>query len=155
MNVKARIGKELKDMVNEPPSNCSAGPSDDCLFKWNATIMGPSDSPYENGVFNLDIYFPQDYPFKPPKVLFKTKIFHPNISSVSGSICLDILQNQWSPALTVSKVLISICSILTDPNPKDPLVPDAANLYIQDIDKFNEMARSWTYLFASGNLNLN
>lgn len=83
--------------------------------------MGPPDSPYSGGVFFLLIHFPTDYPFKPPKVNFTTKIYHPNINS-NGSICLDILRDQWSPALTISKVLLSICSMLTDPNPGLPLL---------------------------------
>lgn len=64
--------------------------------------MGPPDSPYQGGVFFLTIHFPTDYPFKPPKVAFTTRIYHPNINS-NGSICLDILRSQWSPALTISK----------------------------------------------------
>jgi ubiquitin-protein ligase len=71
-------------------------------FHWQATIMGPGDSPYSGGVFFLAIHFPTDYPFKPPKVNFTTRIYHPNINS-NGSICLDILRDQWSPALTISK----------------------------------------------------
>ena len=92
--------------------------------------MGPNDSPFQGGIFNLSIHFPTDYPFKPPIIFFNfiTKIYHPNISS-SGSICLDILKQQWSPALTINKILLSICSLLTDPNPDDPLVPEAANLF--------------------------
>ena len=90
--------------------------------------MGPEDSPYSGGVFFLNIVFPPDYPFKPPKVTFTTKIYHCNINS-NGSICLDILKDQWSPALTISKVLLSISSLLTDANPDDPLVPEIANLY--------------------------
>ena len=148
MNVKARIGKELKDMVNEPPSNCSAGPSEDCLFKWNATIMGPSDSPYENGVFILDIFIPEDYPLKPPNYIFKTKIYHPNINA-SGSICLDILKNNWNPSLTISKILLSICSLLNEPNANDPLVPDIANLYNTNRQLYIETAKTWTLLYAS------
>nr|GEY33963.1 ubiquitin-conjugating enzyme E2 28 [Tanacetum cinerariifolium] len=97
-----------------------AGPVAEDMFHWQATIMGPSDSPYSGGVFLVSIHFPPDYPFKPPKVAFRTKVFHPNINS-NGSICLDILKEQWSPALTISKVLLSICSLLTDPNPDDPL----------------------------------
>ena len=72
------------------------------MFHWQATIMGPPESPYQGGVFFLTIHFPTDYPFKPPKVAFTTRIYHPNINS-NGSICLDILRSQWSPALTISK----------------------------------------------------
>jgi ubiquitin-protein ligase len=68
-----------------------------------ATIMGPADSPFSGGVFFVSIHFPPDYPFKPPKVSFQTKVYHPNVNS-QGSICLDILKEQWSPALTISKV---------------------------------------------------
>lgn len=78
--------------------------------------LSPGFSPYSGGVFFLNIHFPSDYPFKPPKVNFTTKIYHPNINS-QGAICLDILKDQWSPALTISKVLLSISSLLTDPNP--------------------------------------
>jgi ubiquitin-conjugating enzyme E2 D/E len=95
------------------------------LFHWNAVLMGPQDSPYDGGVFRLNIHFPTDYPFKPPKCTFQTKIYHPNINA-NGVICLDILKNQWSPALTISKVLLSISSLMDDPNPDDPLAPDVA-----------------------------
>ena len=99
-----RITKELKDLMNDPPAQCSAGPvKDEDPFQWTATILGPRDSPYEGGVFVLSIQIPRDYPFKPPKFAFKTQIYHPNINS-QGSICLDILRSQWSPALTVGKV---------------------------------------------------
>ena len=83
------------------------GPVGDDLFHWQATIMGPEESPYTGGVFFLDIHFPADYPFKPPKVSFTTRIYHCNINS-NGGICLDILKDQWSPALTISKVLLSV-----------------------------------------------
>ena len=98
-----RINKELKDIANDPPAQCSAGPVGDDPFHWQATILGPPDSPFEGGVFFLNIHFPTDYPFKPPKFAFTTRIYHPNINS-NGAICLDILRSQWSPALTVSKV---------------------------------------------------
>jgi ubiquitin-conjugating enzyme E2 D/E len=124
------------------------------------------DSPYAGGVFFLSITFPTDYPFKPPKVSFTTKIYHPNINA-NGSICLDILRDQWSPALTISKgkvelvflkrrscrfcscislpaVLLSICSMLTDPNADDPLVPDIAHLYKTDRTRYEATAREWT-----------
>ncbi|CAH9108290.1 unnamed protein product [Cuscuta epithymum] len=144
-----RILKELKDLQKDPPSSCSAGPVGEDMFHWQATIMGPPDSPYAGGVFLVTIHFPPDYPFKPPKVAFRTKVFHPNINS-NGSICLDILKEQWSPALTISKVLLSICSLLTDPNPDDPLVPEIAHMYKTDRSKYETTARSWTQKYAMG-----
>ncbi|KAK6154511.1 hypothetical protein DH2020_008759 [Rehmannia glutinosa] len=165
-----RILKELKDLQKDPPASCSAGlhavifyfyilhveafiqaagPVGEDMFHWQATIMGPSDSPFSGGLFLVTIHFPPDYPFKPPKVSFKTKVYHPNINS-NGSICLDILKEQWSPALTISKVLLSICSLLTDPNPDDPLVPEIAHTYKTDRAKYESTARSWTQKYAMG-----
>ena len=142
-----RINRELRDLEKDPPAQCSAGPVNDDLFHWTATIMGPSDSPYEGGVFFLDIHFPADYPFKPPKVQFTTKVYHPNINA-NGGICLDILKSAWSPALTISKVLLSICSLLTDPNPADPLVPDIARQYTENKAEYIKTAKEWCAKFA-------
>ncbi|CAJ0952282.1 unnamed protein product, partial [Ranitomeya imitator] len=147
------LTQELTDLQRDPPAQCSAGPVGEDLFHWQATIMGPSDSPYQGGVFYLTIQFPTDYPFKPPKVAFTTKIYHPNINS-NGSICLDILRSQWSPALTISKVLLSICSLLCDPNPDDPLVPDIAQIYKTDKEKYNRIAKDWTQRYAGVVLSL-
>ena len=143
-----RIQKEMRDLKKDPPMHCSAGPTSDDLFEWEATLMGPSDSVYESGVFHLKILFPKDYPFKPPKVKFLTKIYHPNINA-SGGICLDILKNQWSPALTLSKVLLSIWSLLTDPNPDDPLVPDLAQEYLHNREQYDLNARAWVAKYAT------
>ena len=143
-----RLQKELQDIVKDPPANCSAGPVGEDLFHWTATIMGPSETPYQGGVFYLEIHFPADYPFKPMKINFTTKIYHPNINS-SGNICLDILKSNWSPALTISKVLLSICSLLDEPNPDDPLVIEIANLYKNNRSKFIANATEWTLTYAS------
>lgn len=144
-----RLNKELLEMKNNPPLNCSAGPEDDNnLFKWSATIYGPEGSPYEGGIFILDIDFPSDYPFKPPKIIFKTKIYHCNIN-YQGFICLDILKEKWSPALTISKVLLSICSLLDDQNPNDPLEPEIANLYIDNNEEFIKKAKLYTHMYAN------
>jgi len=142
-----RITRELRDAQKDPPTNCSAGPRQDDLFHWSSTILGPTESVYEGGVFQLDIRFPPDYPFKPPKIVFITKIYHPNVNS-DGAICLDILKDQWSPALTISKVLLSICSLLTDPNPDDPLVPEIAKLYKFKKEEYNKQAREWVRKYA-------
>ena len=143
-----RIEKELRDVNKDPPSGCSCGPEKEDLFHWTGAIIGPSDSPYAGGVFKLDIHFPTDYPFKPPKVSFTTKIYHPNVNS-SGVICLDILKQQWSPALTISKVLLSILSLLTDPNPDDPLWPEVAHEYKTNRLTYDLKAREWTARYAS------
>jgi ubiquitin-protein ligase len=134
------------------------------LSQDTANLSQQGDSPYSGGVFFLAIHFPTDYPFKPPKVNFTTRIYHPNINS-NGSICLDILRDQWSPALTISKgkpeissvsedaltllsVLLSICSMLTDPNPDDPLVPEIAHVYKTDRPRYEATAREWTRKYA-------
>ena len=148
MSSLQRITRELKLFNEDPPANCSAGPINDDMFSWCATLIGPTDSPYEGGIFSLSISFPEEYPFKPPKVAFDTKIYHPNINT-SGGICLDILKEQWSPALTISKVLLSICSLLTDPNPDDPLVPEIAKLYKTNLKKYKKKARIHTMRYAS------
>lgn len=145
----SRIQKELEDLLADPPANCSAGPVEDDLFHWSGTITGPENTPYYGGLFFLDIHFPADYPFKPPKVKFDTKIYHCNINS-NGGICLDILKDQWSPALTINKVLLSICSLLDEPNPDDPLVPEIARLYESDRVKHDRIAVAWTLQYASG-----
>ena len=142
-----RINKELKDLAIEPPSNYSAGPIDTDLYKWQGSILGPHDSPYAEGVFFLRITFPTDYPFKPPHIIFTTKIYHCNINN-NGGICLDILKNQWSPALSISKVLLSICSLLTDCNPAEPLVPEIATLYSKNRAIHDKNAKEWTIKYA-------
>ncbi len=145
-----RIQRELAELRKDPPTSCSAGPKDENdLYKWEATIFGPDDSPFVGGIFNLLIQFPVDYPFKPPSVQFTTKIYHPNINP-AGIICLDILKTQWSPALTISKVLLSICSLLCDPNPADPLVPEIAHQYTKNRLAYDLEAKRWTMLYATG-----
>lgn len=144
-----RMEKELTSLQRDSLPNITAGPAGDGdPYHWAATILGPEGSPYQGGVFSLNIQFPTDYPFKPPRVAFTTRIFHPNINA-NGAICLDILKNQWSPALTIGKVLLSISSLLTDANPDDPLVPDIAHLYKTDRVRYESTAREWTRKYAT------
>lgn len=144
-----RINKELQKILLDPPGNCSANVIDENdIYQWVGTIMGPKDTPYENGVFFLKITFPSTYPYDPPKIMFNTKIYHPNIDD-DGNICLDILRKQWVPTLTISKVLLSICSLMADPNPDDPLMPNIAKQYENDINAFNITAKQYTQNYAS------
>ncbi|XP_043973283.1 ubiquitin-conjugating enzyme E2 E1-like [Gambusia affinis] len=148
MSSVCRIQKELADITLDPPPNCSAGPKGDNIYEWRSTILGPPGSVYEGGVFFLDIAFTPDYPFKPPKVTFRTRIYHCNINS-QGVICLDILKDNWSPALTISKVLLSICSLLTDCNPADPLVGSIATQYTTNRAEHDRTAKQWTKRYAT------
>jgi ubiquitin-conjugating enzyme E2 D len=142
-----RILNELEEIKSDPPSNCNAGPINENIYLWEGTIIGPSDSPYAGGMFKLLIHFPSNYPFKPPKIKFETPIYHPNINR-HGSICLDILGTNWSPALTIVKVLLSISSLLTDPNPNDPLDQNIADIYINNNELFKQNARNYTIRYA-------
>jgi ubiquitin-protein ligase len=139
---------ELKEIEKDKIENYVIAPENDNLYLWNAEIKGPSGSPYEQGIFKLKIEIPYDYPFKPPKVEFKSEIFHPNI--YKGEICLDILKDKWSPILTIQKVLLSISSLLTDPNPDSPLDSVSAKLYKNDRESYNIRAKEMTeYMMKS------
>ncbi|PKK65425.1 ubiquitin-conjugating enzyme [Rhizophagus irregularis] len=147
MALKA-INGYCRGLLNDPPPGISGNPVEDDLFHWKAIIIGPPDSPYEGGVFHLDIHFTEDFPFKPPRVRFITKIYHPNIDS-NGHIDLDILKYNWSPALSTSNLLLSICSFLTDPNP-DCGSTEISNLYKNDRHRYEAIVRKWTRKYASG-----
>eukprot|EP00792_Barthelona_sp_PAP020_P005283 TRINITY_DN2581_c0_g1_i2.p1 TRINITY_DN2581_c0_g1~~TRINITY_DN2581_c0_g1_i2.p1 ORF type:complete len:149 (+),score=32.97 TRINITY_DN2581_c0_g1_i2:750-1196(+) len=147
MRFISRIRHELKELETDPPANISAGPVGNDLSHWQGHIIGPSESPYEGGVFHVDIRIPVEYPFQAPKVRFLTRVYHPNINA-NGAICMDTLKNAWVPALTISHVLLSISSLLTDPNPSDPLVPEIADIYNRDKETYNRIAREYTRKFA-------
>ena len=87
------------------------------ITHWKSLINGPPDSVYEKGVFQINIKIPEKYPYEPPKMQFDTKIWHPNMSSQTGAICLDILKDEWTPALSIRTALLSIQALLTAPEP--------------------------------------
>lgn len=149
MNPIKRLQKELMEMQKEKSAVCDAAPKNNNLFHWWACIFGPEGTPYAGGLFYLDLDIPKKYPMKPPHVTFRTPILHPNIHRRSGEICVDILKEKWTPALQIRTVLESICSLLNAPNPDDPLEPHLAQLYVNDREHYNVMARDWTQRYAS------
>jgi len=143
-----RIHREISDLKKEDLGDISVGPvSNDNPFLWRARIPGPEGSVYEGGVFNVEIMINHDYPFSAPKVLFQTRIYHMNISD-KGNVCIDILKNNWSPALSIFKVVLSLSSLLTDPNPSDPLVPSIATEFLRKRPMHDHNARQWTEMYA-------
>ncbi|CAB5313865.1 unnamed protein product [Rhizophagus irregularis] len=105
-----------------------------------------NDSSYAGGIFDLEVHFPGDYPFRPLKVVFKTRVYHPNID-IKGNVGLDILREQWSSALNITAVLLSISSLLTDPNPEVPLVPEIAYIY-KTRPRYEATVREWIRKYA-------
>ena len=143
-----RLQLELTEITLHPPLNCTAGPKGDNIYEWVATILGPNGSVYEGGVFFLDMEFTNDYPFKPPTVIFRTRIYHCNINQ-QGAVYLNILNENWSPTTTISTILQSICDLLKNCIPSKSLVKNIALLYLQDRNKHDEIARQWTQRFAT------
>lgn len=124
----------------------------DSLVDLRGQISGPPDTPYEKGLFDLEIKIPETYPFNPPKVRFTTRIWHPNISSVTGAICLDILKDQWAAAMTIRTVLLSIQALLASPEPDDPQDAVVAKQYKDNPELFRKTAQHWTQVYASPNV---
>lgn len=132
--------RDLKKLQGDPPDGISAAPNPDNIMLWNAVIFGPEDTPFEDGTFKLVLQFDESYPTKPPQVKFVGPMFHPNVYN-TGELCLDILQNRWSPSYDVAGILASIQSLLHDPNPNSPANVEAARLYVEDRKAYNEKVR--------------
>ncbi|KAI9170437.1 hypothetical protein LWI28_027958 [Acer negundo] len=145
---RKRLMRDFKRLQQDPPAGISGAPQDNNIMLWNAVIFGPDDTPWDGGTFKLTLQFTEDYPNKPPTVRFVSRMFHPNIYA-DGSICLDILQNQWSPIYDVAAILTSIQSLLCDPNPNSPANSEAARMFSENKREYNRRVReiveqSWT-----------
>lgn len=142
-----RIQKETQRLHTDPMEGITAEPFEDNVRHFKIEMKGPADSAYEGGTFKLELFLPEDYPMSPPKVVFDTKIYHPNIDRL-GRICLDILKDKWSPALQIRTVLISIQALLSAPNPDDPLNNEVAKLWKDDEAQAIKNAKEWTKKWA-------
>ncbi|KAK5090253.1 hypothetical protein LTS08_006965 [Lithohypha guttulata] len=135
-SVTKRLQSELMALMMSPTPGISAFPdADGNMLHWIATIVGPNDTPYADLNLKLDFQFPADYPYSPPTVLFKTPIYHPNID-FSGRICLDILKDKWVASYSVQTVLLSLQSLLGEPNNASPLNNEAAILHEKDFEEY-------------------
>ena len=143
-----RLQHEIKDYVKSLPTGILKLSPKDNLMEWSTQITGPEGSPYEDGIFKMNIYIPDSYPFRPPKIRFATQVFHPNINK-RGEICLDLLKDKWSAALCLSTIVMAIQSLLDQPNPNDPLEPEIAELMRSSPEEFERIAREWTEKYAS------
>ncbi len=141
--------KELEDTKLDTKSGVTLKLKDESdLSQLTGTFLGPPDSPYEGGRFVIDIEVPSEYPFKPPKMKFVTKVYHPNISSATGAICLDILKTAWTPILTLKSTLISLQALLQSPEPNDPQDAVVAQAYLADKSQYEKTAQQWTKQYA-------
>jgi len=144
-----RLMAEYKSLTTNPPEGITAGPiNEEDFFRWEAVIMGPPDTPYESGCFEAVLTFPIDYPLKPPKMVFISEIWHPNVYP-NGEVCISILHEpgedphhyessveRWSPVQSVEKILLSVVSMLAEPNDESPANIEAAKMWRDDRKKF-------------------
>ncbi|XP_052129233.1 ubiquitin-conjugating enzyme E2 D3-like [Frankliniella occidentalis] len=151
-----RLKAEMKEMARSPLPYAHACPRADNIRKWDGVIEGPVDSPYEGGKFNFTMYFYYDYPFSPPKVIFKTRIYHCNFNKL-GNVCLDTLKlpedgGSWTSGMTISSVLISLHQLIGEANEADPLTLSIAKVLRKSrdekTDEHDAIARLWTKRFA-------
>lgn len=146
-----RIKREFKEVLKSEETSknqIKVDLVDENFTELKGEIAGPPDTPYEGGRYQLEIKIPETYPFNPPKVRFITKIWHPNISSVTGAICLDILKDQWAAAMTLRTVLLSLQALLAAAEPDDPQDAVVANQYKQNPEMFKQTARLWSHVYA-------
>mmetsp|Transcript_14524 Transcript_14524/g.41367 ORF Transcript_14524/g.41367 Transcript_14524/m.41367 type:complete len:197 (-) Transcript_14524:106-696(-) len=148
-NDRSRVQKEIKDILKDTASGVTVElREENSIQEMIGSLSGPKDTPYEGGLFYVDIKLDDQYPFAPPKMKFITKVWHPNISSASGAICLDVLKDQWSPALTIKTAMLSLQALLSTPEPNDPQDAVVAKQYLTDKASFDQTAKQWTEMYA-------
>ncbi|XP_062871331.1 ubiquitin-conjugating enzyme E2 T [Trichomycterus rosablanca] len=152
MQRTTRLKRELQMLSTEPPPGVSCWQLEDKVEELQAQIVGGDDTPYQGGLFTLEIKIPDRYPFEPPKMRFLTPIYHPNIDN-AGRICLDVLKlppkGAWRPSLNISTVLSSVQLLMAEPNPDDPLMADISAEFKYNKAVYLEKAQKWTAKHAT------
>ncbi|OEH75936.1 ubiquitin-conjugating enzyme [Cyclospora cayetanensis] len=150
----ARLEKELLGLQQERDGKANEDEQEVFAEKWNGDIShwrgwikGPLDTPYEGGVFYLDIVIPGDYPYNPPKTLPTSSAVPFTHNRPACAICLDILKHEWSPALSIRTALLSIQAMLADPVPADPQDAEVAKMLIENPDLFHKTAKYSRHCF--------
>lgn len=149
MSAIKRLQKEYRELTSKPYDEFSVALKEDNIYSWDIIIFGPSDTPYEGGMFKSVMEFPMEYPNKPPVLKFLSEIYHPNIHT-DGKVCISILHEgedqwgyestaeRWNPIHGVSSVIMSVISMLSDPNDESPANIDAAVMWRENYDEFKK-----------------
>uniref|UniRef100_A0A914PWS9 UBC core domain-containing protein n=1 Tax=Panagrolaimus davidi TaxID=227884 RepID=A0A914PWS9_9BILA len=142
-----RVMNDLTELEEKPLAGIYVGPANDHILELMAVIEGPADTVYEGGTFFVDIIIPKSYPFEPPQLIFRTRIYHPNINS-NGAICLSTIFNEWKPEMTLLNVFEALISLLYIYDLEEPLIPSIAKLFKEDPKEFERIARLWTQRYS-------
>uniref|UniRef100_A0A7S1CME3 UBC core domain-containing protein n=1 Tax=Bicosoecida sp. CB-2014 TaxID=1486930 RepID=A0A7S1CME3_9STRA len=138
------------DMLKLMMSDFDVEMEDEGTYSFNVMFPGPKDTPYEGGVWKLRVELPQQYPYKSPSIGFLNRMFHPNVDESSGSVCLDVINQTWSPMFDLVNVFESFLpQLLRYPNPSDPLNGEAAALLLREPDKYAERVKQYVRRYAS------
>ncbi|KAK5648241.1 hypothetical protein RI129_003133 [Pyrocoelia pectoralis] len=151
MQKQQRLLREIAKITGSPPKGISLTSKDETLTAFEGSIIGPENTPYYKGIFNLEILIPENYPFSPPSMKFLTKLYHPNIDE-NGRICLDLIKmppkGNWKPTIGLEGLLIAVKMLLEHPNPDDPLMMEIAKEFKNDKAVFERKAKKYTEEYA-------
>eukprot|EP00696_Hemimastix_kukwesjijk_P014655 gnl/Hemi2/28685_TR9515_c0_g1_i1.p2 gnl/Hemi2/28685_TR9515_c0_g1~~gnl/Hemi2/28685_TR9515_c0_g1_i1.p2 ORF type:complete len:175 (+),score=60.24 gnl/Hemi2/28685_TR9515_c0_g1_i1:296-820(+) len=144
------IGKRREnDVMKLMMSDYKCALNDECISDFNVKFHGPPDSPYQGGVWEVHVVLPEQYPYKSPSIGFGNKIFHPNIDEASGSVCLDVINQTWSPMFDLVNVFeVFLPQLLLYPNPTDPLNGEAAALLMRDPERYKQKVKEYVQKYA-------
>ncbi|KAJ3309946.1 hypothetical protein HDV04_005515 [Boothiomyces sp. JEL0838] len=147
------LAKQFKELFTHPVPGFNVELKNDNIFEWQVGIIGPPDTIYQGGYFLATLKFPEDFPFNPPTFTFNSDFFHPNVYT-DGKLCISILhppgddplsgekaEERWNPTQSVESILLSVVSLINDPNCSSPANVDAGVMYRKDRDQYNAIVK--------------